>query len=251
MNDNPQREHYLNIHDEYSAHYYDATSMRYRKHFIYSYLFKNLDLNDFEVADLASGIGANSMALLELFPHAKVTGYDISPAACREYRKNLERPAFEIDLSKPYLEAVSKYDVVIIIGGLHHCVADLKTTLENIAKMLKPEGRLLMFEPNKDFFLERLRKLWYEKDSYFEENSEEALSHKEILALTEGNFDVKFLKYIGGPAYFLILNSMIFRIPLGLKKWISPPLMLLEYLYLLLPGSVFFPAFIAQWQRLR
>ncbi|MEP5533641.1 class I SAM-dependent methyltransferase [Ekhidna sp.] len=223
--------------------------MRYRERYMYSQLFKGLDLNGLKVADLASGSGANSQAIVRLFPDAIVTGYDISPAACQEYSENIKRPAYEVDLTIRGQEFSETYDVAMIVGGLHHCVADLESTFSNIDQMLKPGGILIMFEPNSRFFLEKLRKIWYRNDRYFHADTEEALSHDEILKLNEATFELIHLKNIGGPAYFLILNSLIFRIPLRLKPYIAPPLNVLEDFYSLLSHPLFFPGFIAQWRK--
>lgn len=247
--ENPQREHYVELHDEYSAHYYDDTSIAYRKEFIYDPLFADVNLNGLEVAELASGGGANSRELLKYFPDAKVTGFDISPSACEEFERIVGRPAIEVDLTKPYAEMDGHFDAALIIGGLHHCVADLDTTLSNVARMLKPGGVLLMCEPNDGFVLERIRGLWYGQDKYFDADSEHALDHAELLKSVSGEFSLNSLSYIGGPAYFLILNSLILRVPLTWKPKLAPVLTRIERLYHHLPGKFLFPAFLASWRR--
>jgi hypothetical protein len=63
-NGNPQKAHYERIHDLYSAHYYDESSMKYREEFIYDPLFQGVDLNDKDVLELASGNGANTLAFV-------------------------------------------------------------------------------------------------------------------------------------------------------------------------------------------
>ncbi|MGI4851433.1 MAG: class I SAM-dependent methyltransferase [Janthinobacterium lividum] len=245
---NLQKDHYELIHDEYLAHYYDPTSMEYRHKFLYKYLFKDIDLNNKKVADLACGSGYNSLSLLEYFPKAQVSGFDISNKACEDYKKILNRPSYEVDLTKN-MSFKKEYDFVMIIGGLHHCVSDLDATFENIYSLLKPNGTLLMFEPNKKYFLEPVRKYWYKKDKYFEENTEAALDHKMLISKYFNKFDSKTVYYLGGPAYFLIYNSLLFRFPTKYKKLISPILMKLEQLYNILPGKCLFPYFIASWTK--
>ena len=56
--------------------------------------------------------------------------------------------------------------------------------------------------------------------------------------------------HMGGPAYFLIYNSMIFRVPQKWKHFAVPVLFPLERAYNHLPGKVPFPYFIARWRRL-
>lgn len=246
MSENIQKQHYERIHDNYAKHYYDPTSMDYRDRFLYKNLFNGIDLNGKKVADLACGSGYNSLSLLNYFPRAELTGFDISEKACECYRNLVKRPAYEVDLTKKE-KLKPEYDYVMIIGGLHHCVADLDTTLQTIYSLLKPGGGFLMVEPNKNYFLEPIRKFWYKKDKYFEENTEEALDHDLMLNLQSNYFEGRKVLYCGGPAYFLIQNSLLFRFPVGFKKIISPILMLMEKIYNKLPGRIFYPCFVAQW----
>ena len=245
-----QKRLYEAIHDEYEDHYYDADSMAYRDRFYYDPLFTGLDLNGKSVADLASGSGHNSEVLLRWFPEAQVTGYDISAPACEAFRKNRGRPAVECDLTQP-MASTEQFDVAMIFGGLHHCVADLPTTLANVAGLLKPDGLFLMLEPNRQCYLEGVRRLWYRFDSrYFNAATEAALSHDALLGLAGGRFRPQHLSYMGGPGYFLIAQSLLFRLPKALKAGLCGPLMKIEDLYNRLPGRFFFPYFIARWQRL-
>ena len=241
-----QKSQYENIHDDYEAHYYDPTSMEYRERFIYDLMFEGLDLNGKRVAELASGSGHNSLALRKRYPQVQLTGFDISAKACASYRELLNTEAIEVDLTKP-LKNMPTFDCILIFGGLHHCVSDLDTTFSNIADMLVPGGMLLFFEPNSEYILEGARKIWYKHDRYFEENSEAALNHSEMLASTDGRFKVNNITYMGGIAFYLIYNSLIFRIPVGMKKYMAPPLFALECLMSYLPGKFLYSSFVGQW----
>ena len=46
MKFNSQKVLFECIHKEYSSHYFDELSMKYRDRFIYKYLWKGLDLNN-------------------------------------------------------------------------------------------------------------------------------------------------------------------------------------------------------------
>ena len=241
-----EKSHYEQIHDDYENHYYDPPSMAYRNRFIYDAMFTGLDMNGKCVVDLASGSGYNSLAIHARFPQVKLTGLDISAKACASYREMHDAEAIEADLTKP-LGNFPTFDYAVIFGGLHHCISDLGATLSNIADLLKPGGMLLFFEPNAQFILEGVRKFWYRHDSYFEEGSEAALNHTELLALADGQFSVHNISYVGGIAYFLILNSLVFRIPVGAKNFLAPPLFALESLISKCPGKIIYPCFIGQW----
>ncbi|WP_404385132.1 class I SAM-dependent methyltransferase [Caenispirillum salinarum] len=245
---NPQQAHYEAIHSDYEAHYYDAPSMAYRHRFIYRPLFQDLPLNNASVADLACGSGHNSIALRSYFPTVKTTGYDISDNACRDYERHTGFPAHMADLTLP-MPVTESYDAALVIGGLHHCVADLKTSLENVAKMVKPGGFFMMMEPNDDFLMSNVRRAWYRKDKWFEADTEEALRHDALLELGQPYFERHRLTYFGGPAFYAVLNSLILRVPLKAKPALSKILFPAERLYGLLPGRAPYAAFLAVWRR--
>jgi SAM-dependent methyltransferase len=246
--DHRQARHYDRILSDYDRHYYDAQSTAYRERFIIGPLLKGLDLNGLDVADLACGSGSTSLSLRRRFPAIRLAGFDISPKARETYEARVERPCRAIDLTQPQ-PPDQRFDAAIIMGGLHHCVADLDTTLANIAGMLKPGGIFMMFEPNREYVLQFARDLWYRVDGYFDASSEDGLAHGDLLRRAEGAFAPENLGYFGGPAFFLVYNSLVFRMPHGLKRAVSPPLMALEAGFNRLPGKRLFSSFTARWRR--
>ncbi len=253
---NKQVSHYEKIHDEYGYHYYDNESVKYRKKFIYEPLIKNLKLkNNTVVADLASGDGINTSVIHSYYPKTSFVGFDISPKACKEYKKITGFASLKVDLTEQFsINEKNRYyktfDIAIIIGGLHHCVTNLNNTFTNIANLIKTDGYLLMCEPNSQYILEPLRKIWYKNDKYFESDTEHALNHDKILKIASDKFKLEFLSFKGGLAYFLIYNSLIFRMPKHIKRFISPALIKQEYLFNMLPGRVPFAYFLAKWKKL-
>jgi SAM-dependent methyltransferase len=243
-----QKHHYDAIHSNYEDHYYDEQSLAFRERFYYDPLFEGLDLNGCRVADLASGSGHNSVALLKRFPKAVVTGFDISTAACEAYRRNVGRPGIQADLTRP-LDNPGTFDVAMVVGGLHHCVVDLPAALDNLANVLRPGGRLLMLEPNRAFALEGVRRLWYRLDRYFDAATERALTPAELLEHAGARFIPERVAYYGGPGYFLISQSLLFRIPKPVKRAIAPPLMVVEQAFNRLPLPWLHPYFAARWVR--
>ena len=243
-----QAGHYDRILSDYDRHYYDAQSTQYRERFIIDPLVRGLDMSGWQVADLACGSGSTSLSLRRRFPGVELTGFDISPQAVSNYQERVERPCHVLDLTKPY-ESEPRFDAAIIMGGLHHCVADLETTLANVAGLLKPGAPFLMFEPNREYFLQFARDLWYRVDTYFDAATEDGLAHGDLLARAKGAFQAEQIGYFGGPAFFLVYNSLVFRIPHGLKRLVSPPLMALEAGYNHLPGKRLFASFTARWRR--
>lgn len=243
-----QKEHYENIHTEYERHYFDDMSMRYRERYILGPLLSGLDLENAKIADLACGSGFNSVAILNKFSNASTVGFDISSAACNTYERVVGKPAREIDLTSG-IKGDASFDAAIIVGGLHHCVANLAGTIETVSSFLRPGGTLLIFEPSKDFFLQGFRKLWYKADRYFDAQTEEALSHDELARIASPYFEVIDVRYMGGPGYFLVLNSLIFRVPHSIKKVFSPALIHFDSFYNRMPHKIFFPYFVARWKK--
>lgn len=244
-----QKKHYDSIIDEYDQHYYDLMSLKYRDRFFFDKLFENFDLNGKRVADLASGSGYNSLAILERFPNAETFGVDISEQACKQYIKNVSRPAYCLDLTDANAEIPEPADAAIIIGGIHHCVSDLNGTFKNLSKLIKPGGHLLMMEPNANFCLNFLRMYWYQKSKYFDYQTEEPLVHDEILHMASDSFEKDFCQHMGGPSYFLTLNSLITRTPLWMKKVIYYGLLIPEIIWNMAPFSPLHPYFVARWKR--
>jgi SAM-dependent methyltransferase len=243
-----QKELYEAIHDDYEAHYYDAASRAFRDRFVWEPVFAGVDLSGKRVADLACGSGVNTQALLARFPDAKPVGFDISSKACEAYTRNTGAPAHELDLTRGTDPGI-RVDAAMIFGGIHHCVADLEGTFRTLAHLVEPGGILILTEPNRDYVLEGVRDLWYRLDGYFDAETEAALDHDHIAGLAEDAFAPEALRYLGGPAYFLIYNSLIFRVPRGAKWAMRRPLFAAERAWNRLPGRRLYPYFVARWRR--
>lgn len=245
---NPQEEHYARIHDDYVSHYFDPTALTFRRRFILKRLFDGVDLNRKKVAELACSVGHNSVLVRELFPTANIEGFDISESACSEYQRLVDAPAHIVDLTRP-ISLSPSFDAAFVIGGLHHCANFLPQTFQNIATMLKPGGLFFWYEPNADFCLQTVRDFWYRRDAYFDEMSERALTVAELEAKAKPYFDSERQFYLGGPAYFLILNSLVLRLPLGAKRSIAQLLFPVEALWDRLEASSVHPVIAGVWRR--
>src|SRR5262245_9363042 len=137
-----QQSHFETLHSLYERHQYDPAVMEYRRRFIYQPMFDGLDLNGARAVELCSGSGHNSLYLKEKFPGLSVTGVDISRAACADYESRVGAPCMLLDLTKPGEKISDTFDIAFVVGGLHHCVANLEAVFSNVAAMLKPGGRL-------------------------------------------------------------------------------------------------------------
>lgn len=247
MTQNIQKEHYERIHDAYEDHYYDQTSLDYRSRYILAPLIAGVDLENARIADIACGSGWNTRLLSQMLPKATFHGFDISEPACEGYRKNTGFDATCCDVSAAD-HTSDKFDAAIVIGGLHHMVNNLPQSLANITSMVKSGGTILACEPNAGFFLNGVRKAWYKADAYFEEDTERALSLDELKTGLAGKAELHSVHFFGDPAYIMILNSLVLRIPLRLKRPLARISFVGESLYnMALPTSAY-PAFLSKWR---
>ncbi|SRR6266487_721877 len=249
MDSDRQRVHYEQIHDKYEAHYYDRHSLRYRDRFILAPLLNEIDLNDCDMLDLASGSGHNTLLLQRRFPRMRALGVDISESACRAFERNTGWPAIQADFTRP-ISIDRQFDAAVVIGGLHHMVADLPQAIANLASVVRTGGIVLMMEPSSDSVLDDLRRYWYRRDEFFDAPTERALSHDALLALTRGTFTAEVVRYIGGPAYFAIFNSMVLRVPLTAKAPLALVTTPIEAAVNMLNLRAVAPVFVARWRRL-
>lgn len=236
------------MHDRYSEATTDRYAEAYKEEFIYRPVLRELESAK-SLMELASGVGSASGWMRDHHPDLEISGCDISESAARDFTERHDRPCFVWDLTRP-IEPEETYDAVLVMGGIHHLVADLPTAFANISRLLNPGGKLIMTEPNADFVLEPLRKLWYKLDTdHFDAENEHALSHPKLAKEHAGSLTPSSLSYVGGPAYFLLLQNWVLRIPNGTKKFIAPALMVAERLYHRLPGRLPFSTFVAVWEK--
>ena len=97
--------------------------------------------------DLLQQQGWNNLSGLDLSPDMLVIAKQMVPAA-----KLYEAPIQELDY------AAEKYDVITCLATLHH-MPDLKFVANKLFSLLNPGGKLIVHEPNKDWFYGRYT-LW-------------------------------------------------------------------------------------------
>jgi SAM-dependent methyltransferase len=241
-----QQELYETIHEEYRRHLYDDTSNAYRDEFINAAMFDGLDLSNSDVAELMCGIGQATNYVQGRFVGVRCSGYDISRSACADFTRATGCPATACDLLAEPLPR-DRFDAIVVVGGLHHLAGSHAKLVANIHAALREGGTFVMMEPNADYALESIRKIWYRKDRFFDADSEQALRYHALYDKHSSYFEQRRLTYLGGPAYFLILMSLVLRIPLWAKPVIAPPLMLLERAWNLIPVRQAHAIFVAQW----
>jgi len=241
-----QRAHFDRLIERYEAHYDDATSQQYRRRFWYAPLFAGLDLRGRVVLEAMCGSGQTTGYLLER--GARVTGLEISGVAIESFRRRWPDAASVCSSILDTGLADASFDGVVVIGGLHHLHPRVADAVDEIHRLLKPGGWFCFGEPHTGSLPDVLRRWWYQRDALFED-SEAAIDIGALRRTNAGRFTFEFERYVGNLAYLLVLNSMIFRIPRGLKRFYAPPLLALERVIGLVQGRRTTCFAIGRWRK--
>ncbi len=122
--------------------------------FIISYLEEN-NVSGKKVADLSAGSGF----VINLWAEAGATieAYDLYP----DVFKQTHLTCSKIDLNRPLPLLSGTYDYILLMETIEH-IPDQFLLLQEIARILKPNGRLILTKPNNSSFSGRLANLWTE-----------------------------------------------------------------------------------------
>lgn len=242
-----QRQHYNRIAADYEAQYGDPNGVAYRERFLYQPLFAGLNLEGRQVLEALSGSGHATEHLLK-YKKALVTGLDISEEAITSFKDRWpECQAICAPITKSGL-ADESFDCIAVVMGLHHLHPHLMDALREIHRLLRKGGTFCFTEPHQESIFNRWRAIWYRHDALFAEN-EESLNIGALKRECESLFEFKLEKYVGSAAYLLVLNSMIFRVPLSLKRIYSPAVMRIEKLIERFHSQKFSLGVICQWEK--
>ncbi|MEO0443890.1 MAG: class I SAM-dependent methyltransferase [Pseudomonadota bacterium] len=241
-----QKSHYNSISDDYAAHYGDEWSQKYRNKFVNEYLVKNISIEDSLVLEAMCGSGETTAFLLD--KNAKVVGLDISDHEVENFKSRWQGCDAYCASIRETNFADNKFDVVIVVGGLHHVHPFVNEVIEEICRILKPGGYFCFFEPHKGSFPDFVRSLWYKQDSLFADN-EEGIDVDAIKEKFSEQFTFVETRYGGNVGYLFVFNSLVFRIPLKLKPILSPVLIFLESVFKPLQTKFTSCFVIGRWQK--
>lgn len=74
-----------------------------------------------------------------------------------------------------------KYDLIILIGGLHHVYKFANDALKNINKIIKKGALFISFEPtHNNHFIKKVREQVYKKNNFFDYNTERGFDLDEL-----------------------------------------------------------------------
>lgn len=197
----------------------DKHNQSYRTKFIYSPLFRGINLKNKNVLEAMCSSGSTTSFLLS--KGAVVTGLDISENSIKRFKKRWPKCKA---VCKSILNTGFKdntFDVVVIIMGLHHIHPHVQEAILEAYRIIRPKGYFCFVEPHSGSIVDIFRRAWYFVDRMFETN-ESSIDLKELKNKNKSRFTFLKGEYGGGLGYYFVFNSIVFRIPIKIKKYYSP-----------------------------
>jgi len=242
-----QREYYNRLLRRYEAHYDDPTSQLYRQRFIFAPMFDGVEFREAQVLEAMCGSGPTTGYLLS--HHASVTGLDVSDSAIDSFRARWPNcNAVRASVFNSGLPAES-FDAVVIQAGLHHLHPRLDDAIDEVHRLLKPGGVFCFSEPHAGSLYDGARNLWYRLDRSIFADNEASVDLAGMKERNSQRFDFEVECYVGNIAYFLVLQSMVLRMPLMAKKYYAPALMALESMLAKFQGRRTAPLASCRWRK--
>lgn len=139
-------------------------------------------------------------------------GFDYSDVIVAELSRRLPPGRVWQADATTYRPGADVYDLVMLIGGLHHVPDDAATVVRNLAEGLKPGGMFVNFEPTSDNPLFQAVREWiYRRNEIFDEATERAFAVNELKGFfaAAGLEEVKTF-FPGLLAYTLYYNPYAF-----------------------------------------
>ncbi len=241
-----QKQFFDSISEQYLDHYNDPDSIYYRKKYIYDPMIRGMNVDDKVVLDAMCGSGQISEFLYPL--QCTLHGLDLSEKQTALYKKRfpLAHVHAHSIVKTPFPD--NYFDLIFLFGGLHHVHPHVKTVVAEIFRIVKPGGYFIFGEPHACSIVDKARQVWYKTDGFFMEN-EAAIDYVRLTRDFSCYFDVVGTEYFGNFAYYLIYNSLILRVPLSVKKIISPLFFFVESRIQPFQTHFFSSYVIAQWRK--
>lgn len=207
-----QRQHFESVSDYY------FNSRQHKNHLKLKQLLWDLTLKDVTfpsqplILEPMCGYSEGRKILSNYTDTENYEGFDFSIPLINEAKsQNPTSLIWHADITKVELEP-NKYDVIILIGGLHHVPKYLKTSLEKVYGSLKKNGVFINFEPTQNFYLlKKIRQIIYSRNKLFDEETERAFDLSELNdAFLESGFKISKQYYPGLLSYTLFYNPDAF-----------------------------------------
>ncbi|MBR1234592.1 class I SAM-dependent methyltransferase [Bradyrhizobium sp. AUGA SZCCT0182] len=222
-----QREHFNSIADRYHEGR-QASNHRFLKDLMWSDIFssfQNLKGSHLDVLEPMCGFcDGYDIVRNHLSADISYQGFDYSDAVVESIKKtNPGIQVWQADATK-YLPAVDSYDLIILIGGLHHTPLDAQDIVRNLTTGLRTGGLFVSYEPTHGNPLFRMvREGIYKNNSLFDEQTERAFPVSELCKLfVDAGLRRELIRYPGLLSYILYYNPDAFpALNIGGKSFVS------------------------------
>lgn len=210
-----QREHFNTIAEEYFLAR-RGERQKFLHYMLYKELFRGIAIREgrIKVLEPMCGFGEGKEILQKFFKNEmEYEGFDYSEEIVR-YAKELN-PEINIYVQDvTTFKSDNKYDIIILIGGLHHVPDYSGGVLDNCYSLLEENGLLINIEPTyNNFVYKKICEFIYKKNPVFDEETERRFSLKEINELYRSSkLEVVRQIYPGLLAYLLWYNPDAFPI---------------------------------------
>lgn len=151
-----------------------------------------------------------------------------------------------------FLPEYASYDVIILIGGLHHVPNHAAKVVKNLSTGLKKGGIFINFEPTYGNPLNQwVRNRIYQSNELFDEETERDFSVKELKSFfTDAKLEPLRIRYPGLLSYILFYNPDAFPFLNFGGLWLVKLTFLIDRLfYKNVIGACFSFATLSVWQK--
>lgn len=220
-----QREHFNQVAEQYRVARSNPNHLALKK-LLWDYALSSIQLpcgQNSSVLEAMCGFADGYEILSSRYGDVDYSGFDYSEHIVAYLRDN--RPGLDIhhqDVTT--YDADRQYDIVILLGGLHHVPDYSEHVVASLAASLKSGGLFINFEPTHGNPLFRLvRERIYKRNTLFDEDSERAFGVRQLkeLFMQAGLKEEKII-YPGLLSYVLFYNPDAFpALNIGSAKLVS------------------------------
>ncbi len=190
INDNISRQqaHFDSIADNYFAARRNANHLLLKDLMWRDFLAHHDDLrrDGLKVLEAMCGFGDGKVIVEKaLGIEVTYTGFDFSNSVVARMQET--RPELNIHQADvTQYEPRDQYDLVVLLGGLHHVHHAAAEAVKRVSAAVRPGGYMLNFEPTDgNPFFRWVREKIYQRNNLFDEQTERGFSVKELFSLFE------------------------------------------------------------------
>lgn len=226
------------------------------KQLIWHHCLKKLPLDPnkkYNVLEAMCGFAEGRALIID---HLKIdvdySGFDYSDVVVNSLKENHPELDIHQEDATQFIPDSASFDIIILIGGLHHVPNHAAKVVNNLSKGLKKGGLFINFEPTYGNPLNHwVRKKIYQKNELFDEETERDFSVKELKSFFEtAKLSPLRVRYPGLLSYILFYNPDAFPFLNMGGEWLVKLTFLIDRLiYRNFIGAFFSFATLSIWQK--